>query len=110
MINNTISITVQAPELISAIIKLTEAITGKPVIADITPLPLAEITDTTTNKTETTETTFDEIHAVLINLKQKQGSGRVREILDIIGCKTVQDIPPDKFAEVLQMTAGVLES
>ena len=108
MLNNAISITVQAPELVSAINQLIEAITGKmePLKTEIPVIP-AEVAAA---KPQEPAATFEQVHAILITLKQKQGAAAVRGILDKLNCKTVQDIPPEQFGGVIRMADEALGS
>lgn len=112
MLNNAISITVQAPELVSAINQLIEAITGKtePLKTEISAIPVEAAAVSAAAKLQEPETTFEQVHAILISLKQKRGAAAVRGILDKLNCKTVQDIPPEQFAGVIRMAEEALGS
>ena len=102
-----ISITLNAPELTNALQQLAKALAGRPEI-EIKPKaqttePAAPAKAETTPKPE--KATFEDLHAALVELKQRKGTAQVREILSALDCKTVQDIPPEKFADVLRMAA-----
>ncbi len=102
----TIAITLYAPELAGAIKQLAETLAGSP-----TPLPketIAPSAETAAPAPESPKTTFEEVHATLVKLKQQKSAAPVREILEVVGCKTVQDIPAEKFGEVLQMASEKL--
>jgi len=100
--------------LASAIKQLAEAIAGHPLpplekpvestpsVEQAAPSPDAPTTDQA-------EITFDQVHKALLEIKTKKGAAVVREVLQAFDCKTVQDIPKEKFAEVLQIAAGKLE-
>ena len=107
MTNGTINITLQSPELVTALNRLIEVLAGKhAAAAPEQDVPAAE--PVAAAAVETVKTTFEEVHATLVKLKQQKGSTSVREILEALGYKTVQDIHPEKFAEVLQMAAEKL--
>ena len=104
-----ISITVNAPELATALQQLAEALAGRPAIEtkpkDQTTKPTVPAKAETTPEPEKPQTTFEDLHAALVELKRQKGTAQVREILSTLNCKTVQDIPPEKFADVLRMAA-----
>lgn len=104
-----ISITLNAPELVTALQQLAEALAGRPEIETKpkaqTTEPAAPAKAETTPKPEKPQATFEDLHAALVELKQRKGTAQVREILSALDCKTVQDIPPEKFADVLRMAA-----
>ena len=104
-----INITVNAPELVTALQQLAEALAGRPA-SGTTPkartwAPAAPAKAETTPEPEKPQATFEDLHAALVELKQRKGTAQVREILSTLDCKTVQDIPPEKFADVLRMAA-----
>ena len=104
-----ISITLNAPELTNALQQLAKALAGRPEI-EIKPKaqttePTAPAKAETTPNPEKPQATFEDLHAALVELKQRKGTAQVREILSALDCKTVQDIPPEKFADVLRMAA-----
>lgn len=113
MVNGTgsISITVFAPELAEALRQLAEAITGNPGFApkapttETVPAEPAAPAKSPARVSDEPQTTFGDLHKALVELKQSKGSAQVREILATLDCKTVQDIPPEKFADVLRMAA-----
>lgn len=106
-----ISITLNAPELATALQQLAEALAGRPEIETKLKAQTAPTEPTAPAKAEATPTpekpqaTFEDLHKALVELKQSKGSAQVREILSAFDCKTVQDIPPEKFADVLRMAA-----
>lgn len=104
-----ISITLNAPELVTALQQLAEALAGRPEIKTKlkaqTTEPAAPAKAETTPEPEKPQATFEALHAALVELKRQKGTAQVREILSTLDCKTVQDIPPEKFADVLRMAA-----
>jgi len=106
-----IRITLNAPELTNALQQLAKALAGRPEIetkpkAQNTPTePAAPAKAETAPKPEKPQATFEDLHTALVELKQRKGTAQVREILSALDCKTVQDIPPEKFADVLRMAA-----
>lgn len=104
-----ITITLNTPELAAALRQLAEALAGRPE-SEIKPKaqttePAAPVKTEATPKPEKPQATFEDLHAALVELKQRKGTAQVREILSALDCKTVQDIPPEKFADVLRMAA-----
>lgn len=65
--------------------------------------------DPATSTDEPPTACFDEVHKALLDLKAKQKAPAVREVLLSFDCKTVQDIPEDKYAAVLQAVQKKLE-
>ena len=105
-----ISITLNAPELTNALQQLAKALTGRPEIERKAPIASADPKPTpvkpeVASESEKPQATFEDLHAALVELKQRKGTAQVREILSALDCKTVQDIPPEKFADVLRMAA-----
>ncbi len=104
-----ISITVNAPELVTALQQLAEALAGRPAIETkpkaLTTESAAPAKAEATPEPEKPQATFEALHAALVELKRQKGTAQVREILSTLDCKTVQDIPPEKFADVLRMAA-----
>lgn len=105
-----INITLNAPELTNALQQLAKALTGRPEIERKAPIASADPKPTPAKpevipESEKPQATFEDLHKALVELKQSKGSAQVREILSAFDCKTVQDIPPEKFADVLRMAA-----
>lgn len=115
MLNATVNVNLNAPELVGAILQLAEALAGRPA-----PLPIVNVVNKAEKPqveavtvaaeaaVELPRASFEEVHAALVKLKQQKSAAQVRAILEAVGCKTVQDIPPEKFAPVLQMAADKL--
>lgn len=101
-----LNITIQSPELITAIRQLTEALTG-------TKTPAAAVGSTPTPTPEPVveaapapAATFDEVHAALVALKRSKGAAAVRGVLEVLGCTSVQDIPEERYGDALLMAAN----
>lgn len=108
MTNGTINITLSSPELVEALKQLAAAITGKPEAPTTPALPAAPGATDKPLAEDLPTATYEEVHAALVKLKQQKSAAQVREILNEVGCKTVQDIPPEKFAFVRQLAAEKL--
>lgn len=103
-----LNITIQSPELITAIRQLTEALTGTKTPAAAvgsTPTPTPEpVVEAAPAPAPTA--TFDEVHAALVALKRSKGAAAVRGVLEVLGCTSVQDIPEERYGDALLMAAN----
>lgn len=81
--------------------KIQEAVSNPEPKAQPEPQPAPAVT--------ADDIPFDTVHAALLDLKSRKSAAAVRDVLQAFDCKTVQDIPKEKYADVLKMAAGKLE-